>query len=121
EQVSTFYRRLDQIDASAQRLDVVPDTWSIPHQDDVTATRRQLPRSAPVWLPTYAPWLNPIEQRWHWRRRDVLKAQRLADDWTHLRHHVNAFLDQFAHGSPALLRSVGLLGGGHLAYALCSA
>jgi DDE superfamily endonuclease len=60
----------------------------------------------PVWLPTDAPWLNPIEKRWRWLRRDVLKGHRLAGDWPQVRTQVNAFLDQFAHGSPALLRSV---------------
>jgi hypothetical protein len=120
-QVSAFSRRLDQVDAAARRISLVQDNWSIHHHDDVLATRRQWPRLEPVWLPTDAPWLTPIEKRWHWRRRDVLTGQRLADAWSPLRYHVNAFLDQFAHGSPALLRSVGLVGDGHLAYVLCSA
>ena len=120
-QVSAFYRQLDQVYASAQRLYVVQDNWSIHTHDDVLATLAQVPRIEPVWLPTYAPWLNPIEKLWHWLRRDVLKAHRLADDWPLLRRHVNAFLDQFARGSPALLRYVGLVGDGHLAYVLRSA
>jgi transposase len=120
-QVSAFYRRLDQVYASAQRIYVVQDNWSIHHHADITATLRQLPRIEPVWLPTYAPWLNPIEQLWRWLRRDVLRGHRLADEWSHLRQHVNAFLDQFAQGSLALLRSVGLVGDGHLAYVLRSA
>jgi hypothetical protein len=121
EQVSAFSRRLDQLYPTARRISVVPDHWSIPHHHDVWATLRPFPRLEPVWLPTDAPWLHPIEQRWHWLRRDVLKGHRLADDWPHLRQQVNAFLDQLAHGSPALLRSVGLVGNGHLAYVLCSA
>jgi hypothetical protein len=32
-----------------------------------------LPRLQSVWLPTYAPWLNPIEKLWRWLRQDVLK------------------------------------------------
>jgi len=63
-----------------------------------------------------SPWLNPIAKLWHWLRREVLKGPRLADDWQHLRLQVTAFWDQFAHGSSALLRSVGLIGDGHLAY-----
>jgi hypothetical protein len=121
QQVCAFYRRLDQVYAAARRISVVQDNWSIHHHDDITATLRQLPRIEPVWLPTYAPWLNPIEKLWHWLRRDVLRGHRLADDWSQLRQHVNAFLDQFAHGSPALLRYVGLVGNGHLAYVLRSA
>jgi DDE superfamily endonuclease len=121
EQVSAFYRRLEQVYPLASRIYLVQDNWSIHHHADVLATLGQLPRLEPIWLPTYAPWLNPIEKLWHWLRRDVLKGHRLADDWSQLRQHVNAFLDQFAHGSPALLRYVGLVGDGHLAYVLQSA
>jgi hypothetical protein len=94
-------------------------TWSLPSHDDVTATLRHLPRLTPVWLPTDAPWLTPSEKLWRGLRRDGLTAQCHADDWPHLRQQVNACLAQFAHGSPALLRSVGLVGDGHRAYALC--
>jgi len=120
QQVGAFYRRLDSVYPAARCIYVVQDNWSIHHHDDVTATLRQLPRIEPVWLPTYAPWLNPIEKLWHWLRRDVLKGHQLADDWPQLRQQVNAFLDQFAHGSSALLRYVGLVGDGHLAYVLQS-
>ena len=80
-----------------------------------------LPRLEIVWLPTDAPWLNPIEKVWRWLRQDVLNLHRLADDWHALRQRVNAFLDQFALGSHQLLRYTGLIGDGHLAYVLCSA
>ena len=80
-----------------------------------------LPRLEPVWLPTYAPWLNPIEKLWRWLRQDVLKLIHLTDDWRTLRARVNAFLDRFASGSQALLRYTGLIGDGHLAYVLRSA
>jgi DDE superfamily endonuclease len=120
-QVSAFYRQLDQVYPTTQRLYVVQDTWSIHHHDDVLATLRQLPRLEPVWLPTDAPWLTPIEPLWRWVRRDVLRGQHRADDGSQLRQQVNAFLDPFAHGSPALLRSAGLVGDGHVAYVLRSA
>ena len=84
-------------------------------------TLQPVPRWEPVWLPTSAPWLTPIEQLWHWLRRDVLTGHRLAADWPQLRQQVHAFLDQFAHGSSALLRYVGLIGDGHLAYVRSSA
>jgi DDE superfamily endonuclease len=121
EQISAFYRQLDQVYAEAKRLYVVQDHGSIHHHNDVQTALSDLPRLEIVWLPTDAPWLKPIEKLWRWLRRDVLKGHRLADDWPQLRQQVNAFLEQFAHGSPALLRSVGLVGNGHLAYVLCRA
>ncbi len=121
EQVIAFYRQLDHVYAGAKRVYVVQDNWSIHHHDDVQAALADLPRLELVWLPTYAPWLNPIEKVWRWLRQDVLKLHRLADDWHTLRERVNAFLDQFATGSHQLLRYTGLVGDGHLAYVLRSA
>lgn len=60
-------------------------------------------------LPTYAPWTNPVEKLWRWLKQNVLHLHRLAHDLTELRRQVAAFLDQFALGSHALLRYVGLL------------
>ena len=117
ERVSAFYRHLDQRYARARRIYLIQDNWSIHAHPDVLATVVALPRLEPVWLPTYAPWLNPIEKLWRWLKGDVLKQHRLAADWPALRRRVAAFLDQFAAGSPALLRYVGLLGDGPLAQA----
>jgi transposase len=121
EQVIAFYRQLDRVSTEAERVYVVQDNWSIHHHDDVQAAVADLPRLEMVWLPTYAPWLNPIEKLWRWLRQDVLKLHRLAVDWHALRQRVNAFLDQFAPGSQQLLRYTGLMGDGHLAYVLRSA
>ena len=68
-----------------------------------------------MWLPTYAPWLNPIEKVWRWLRQDVLKLHRQADNWEALQTRVHGFLDQFATGSKRLLEYVGLCGQGSLA------
>jgi transposase len=87
----------------------------------VLAALTQWPHLRPVWLPTYAPWLNPIEKLWRWLRQDVLKLHRLVSDWPRLRQRVRDFLDQFQHGSEALLRYVGLLGDGRLAQVIAKA
>ena len=116
--VIQFYRQLDAAYPDAERLLVVQDNWSIHTHEDVLAALKKWPRIEPVWLPTYSPWLNPIEKLWRWLRQDVLKLHRLAGDWPSLRGRVNQFLGQFAAGSQDLLRYVGLLGKGKLAQAL---
>ncbi len=97
---------------------MIRDNWSIHKHPGVREALRRWPQIRPVRLPTYAPWLNPIEKLWRWLRQDVLKLHRLAGDWPRLRGRVNQFLGQFAAGSQALLRYVGLLGKGKLAQAL---
>ena len=61
-----------------------------------------------VVLPTYASWCNPIEKLWRWPNQDVLHLHRQANDLKALRALVADFLAQFAQGSSALLRYVGL-------------
>jgi transposase len=121
KQLGIFYRQLDRVYAWAERVYLVEDNWSIHAHPDVQAVLTEVPRLEVVWLPTYAPWLNPIEKLWRWLREDLLKLHQLADDWPTLRGRVNAFLEQFAGGSPALLRYTGLSGDGHLASVLRSA
>jgi transposase len=116
--VIQFYKQLDAAYPDVERLLVVQDNWSIHTHEDVLGALKQWPRIEPVWLPTYSPWLNPIEKLWRWLRQDVLKLHRLAGDWPSLRGRVNQFLGQFATGSQDLLRYVGLLGQGKLAQAL---
>lgn len=118
QQLIQMYERIAQTYPSSRCIYVVQDNWSVHRHDEVKTALADQPRIEPVWLPTYAPWLNPIEKLWRWLRQDVLKMHRHADDWKTLRQKVNAFLDQFACGSEALLRYVGLRGDGRLARAL---
>lgn len=84
---------------------------------EVLAAVAALPQVEPVWLPTYAPWLNPIEKLWRWLRASVLTLHRLTADWDALHARVCAFRAQFAAGSDDLLHYVGLFGDGTLAAA----
>jgi hypothetical protein len=61
-----------------------------------------------IRLPTYAPWLNPIEKLWRKLKQELLHLHRLADNLEELRALVDDFLDQFADGSLDLLHYVGL-------------
>jgi transposase len=114
-QVSQFYSQIDRASPEVDLIYVIQDHWNIhPHPDVLTALARY-PRITPVWLPTYAPWLNPIEKLWRWLRQDVLTRHRWVEDWPRVKQRVHDFLDQFAHGSSAMLRYVGLVGKGKLA------
>jgi len=118
EKVIVFYRQLAAAYADARRIYVVQDNWSIHTHPEVQAALSKLPQIEPVWLPTYAPWLNPIEKLWRLKREQVLTLHRLAGDWQALRERVNAFLSQFAEAADELLHYVGLQGKGKLAQAL---
>ena len=113
--VIEMYEHLAEVYQQAETIYVVQDNWSIHKHPQVMEALSELRRIQPVWLPTYAPWLNPIEKLWRWLRQEVLKMHALGGEWETLRERVNAFLDRFASGSDALLRYVGLQGEGQLA------
>jgi hypothetical protein len=118
--VIQFYQHLVAAYPEAEQLYVIQDNWSIHTHPEVLAALEGMPQVKPVWLPTYAPWLNPIEKVWRWLRQDVLKMHRQADDWQALQARVHGFLDQFAAGSERLLEYVGLRGRGQLARMILS-
>jgi hypothetical protein len=131
-----LYQDLRATYPQAKRIDVVQDNWPVHVHPDVlvalepqtTPFRRIVPPSWPTtpsataqqkWghlqlpiqvvpLPTYASWTNPIEKLWRKLRQEVTHLHRWADDLDELRRQVDTFLEQFANGSQALLRYVGL-------------
>jgi len=92
----------------AHRLYLVWDNWPVHHHATVLAEAARLQIHI-VWLPTYAPWENPIEKLWRWMKQVVLHHHQFADDWPGLKLATRAFLDQFTQPSPDLLRYTGLL------------
>ena len=114
-QLIKFYGQLAQAYPRAQKVYLIQDNWNVHSHPDVQQALADWPQSQPVWLPTYSPWLNPIEKLWRWLRQDVLRLHRSVNDWPALRQRVRDFLDQFASGADELLRYVGLLGEGQLA------
>lgn len=135
-QLVEFYIKLRIAYPQAERIYVVQDNWPVHVHPDVlvalepqeTQWLRPVPGNWPAtpgaaairkWgdlnlpiqavpLPTYASWLNPIEKLWRWLKQDLMHMHKLADNLSKLRDNIDRFLDQFAHGSQALLRYVGL-------------
>jgi len=83
-------------------LFLVWDNRPVPSHHDVLAEAARL-QIRLLWLPTYSPWLNPIEKLWRKLRQEAVNGNRLADAWTALRTVVTAFLAH-APGLAALCR-----------------
>jgi len=92
---------------AAQTVYVVMDNWPTHTSPQARGAYAQAGLT-PLFLPTYASWLNPIEKLWRWLRQSVIHLHAYAADLATLRQHVRDFLDQFAVSSPQLLRYVGL-------------
>lgn len=93
-----------------RRLILVWDNWLVHRHDAVLAMAKQ--QAIEVrFLPTYAPWLNPIEKLWRWLKQEVVHGHRFAEDWRHLKAAIAAFLNRFQQASPELIRYTGLYDG----------
>jgi hypothetical protein len=130
--MTRFYRQIVADYPAAEEIKLVQDNWPIHYHPDLLAALQeqdfpygvyrpanwptepkvktphlQLPITI-LSLPTYAPWTNPIEKLWRFLYQEILHLHRFEDDWGGLKRAVQAFLEQFAQGSPDLLRYVGL-------------
>ena len=131
--LTDLYRQITQQYPNAEVIYVAQDNWPVHVYPTLVAALQ--PQLSPFWpplpdnwptysqskgrldglpiqlvfLPTYAPWLNPIEKLWRWLRQEVLHLHRLSDDWLRLKQRVLDFMSQFALGSQPLLHYVGLL------------
>jgi hypothetical protein len=106
--LNALYAMLHKAYPQAKTIYVIQDNWPVHKLSEVSQcmSDNQL---TPLFLPTYASWLNPIEKLWKWLKQDVVHLHPLADDLDGLRLKVSDFLSQFDSGSRPLLRYVGLL------------
>lgn len=110
EALAAFYAQVRAAYPQAEKIYLVQDNWPVHKVPDVCEAL-QTHDLTPLFLPTYASWLNPIEKLWRWLKQEVLHLHHLAHNVGELRRLVSQFLDQFQNGSDALLRYVGLLSG----------
>jgi transposase len=106
----TFLRYLQAVQARypcAQRIYIALDNWPVHFQPDVVAAL-QSSKITLVFLPTYAPWLNPIEKVWRKLKQEVLHLHRYSSRWKDLQERVQRWLMQYDQPSPDLLHYVGL-------------
>ena len=104
-----FLRELRQAHPDIEVLNVILDNWhNVHNHPDVQDTARQ-EQITLIYLPTYAPWLNPIEKLWRKAYQEILHLHRYSDRWPELIDRMHTFLDGYSQGSTELLHYVGLL------------
>jgi len=91
-----------------QHLTVAWDNWPVHTHRELLAAAEKLQITL-LFLPTYAPWTNPIEKLWGYLQAKVLAMHRHTEEFERLLARCRDFFAQFARASPDLLRYVGLL------------
>lgn len=92
----------------AESIYLAWDNWPNHRHPLVQNALGQQPRVHVLWLPTYAPWLNPIEKLWRRTRQRVTHAHPWSDNFQEFRAQLQTEFESQAHGSPELIRYVGL-------------
>jgi putative transposase len=107
--ICRFLRHLRQVHPDVAVLYVVLDNWyNVHNHAEVQATAQQ-EHITLVYLPTYSPWLNPIEKLWRKAYQEVLHLHRYSERWQELQERMDSFLGSYSQPSKDLLRYVGLL------------
>jgi transposase len=112
EALVAFYALVRQAYPQANTIYVVQDNWPI-HKSQEVLNAMQENHIVPLFLPTYASWLNPIEKLWRWLKQEVIHLHPFAQAIEVLRKAVLDFLDRFKSASPALLTYTGIAGFNH--------
>jgi transposase len=106
----TFLRYLQEVETrypGAERIYIALDNWPVHFQPDVLAAL-QNSKITLLFLPTYAPWLNPIEKVWRKLKQEILHLHRYSSRWKELQERVEDWLIQYDRPAPDLLYYVGL-------------
>jgi len=102
EEVACHYQK-------ARRIYIVWDNWPNHFHPGLQDFFKGHPNISVIALPTYAPWLNPIEKLWRLVRQFVTHAHPWCDDFSQFKNAVREQLHEFLSGSTKLLQYVGLL------------
>jgi len=108
---ATFLRYLLEVEGcypDAERIVIALDNWPVHHHPEVLA-RLATSKITLLFLPTYAPWTNPIEKFWRKLKQEILLQHRHTDQWPVLQERVEEWLGQYRSPSPQLLQYVGIL------------
>ncbi|HEX3036648.1 MAG TPA: IS630 family transposase [Thermodesulfobacteriota bacterium] len=103
-----FLKTIRQSYSPEQEIYLVLDNWPIHYKPQVVEAA-EVNRIKLLYLPSYAPWLNPIEKLWRWMKQSVIHMHSLSNQWEDLKQQVLDFFHRFASGSRELLHYVGLL------------
>lgn len=106
-EMGRLYQFFAQSYGWASRIFLVMDNWPV-HGHPTAWRQLQAERRFEVlWLPTYAPWLNPAEKIWKWVRQKFTHMHPLAEDWPAFRLQLDQLLASAAQNPQELLRYTG--------------
>ncbi len=110
--VETFLTFLSEVERQypeAELIYIALDNWSVHVSPAVTqALEARASRIRLLFLPTYAPWLNPIEKVWLKFNREIGHMHPNFGRWQPWRLLIDHWLERITKGSEAMIRETGV-------------
>jgi len=103
------YRQLLAAYPEALMIYLIQDNWPVHNHEKVRAFLQEHPRLQILFLPTYAPRLNPVEKLWRWVRQTLCHAHPFCDDFNEFKAQLRACFDQAAAQPGELLHYCGMV------------
>jgi hypothetical protein len=105
--MGNFYRLLSQSNPRATSIFLVMDNWPVHAHPKAWRAITDDARMQVLWLPTYAPWLNPAEKVWKYTRQRLTHMHPYAEDLATLKNRIDQTLEAAAADPAAMLRYTG--------------
>lgn len=105
--IGRFYQQMTVAAGPAERIYLVMDNLPLHHHQHALTAVAGDPRVVILWLPTYAPWLNPTEKVWKWVRQRFAHMHEAAADFAYFGRRLRETLNLAAADPAALLRYTG--------------
>lgn len=109
KRVADLYLRAARAFPQAERVTVVLDDWPVHFHERALRALKEDPRIELLGLPTYSPWLNPVEKAWRWLRQRMERNHPWAGDRAELERQAREELGRMRARVDELLRYVGLI------------
>lgn len=108
-QMIKFFTYVEEQYPNAETIYIALDNWPVhyaPVLEESLKKRKSTIRF--LFLPTYAPWTNPIEKVWRVFQQEFQHMHPFSRHWKDLRETVDAWFDARRGPNPSLLYTVGL-------------
>jgi len=84
------------------------DNWPVHFNEGIWSELNKYGRLKEIKLPTYSPWLNPIEKVWRYLKQHLTHLHDMSDNLDLLKSKISLILERHSSGSQEILKYSGL-------------
>lgn len=108
KRLGRFFGSVLSLYRDAKKIYLIWDNWPVHYHEEVMKVLNSYPRVEIVGLPTYSPWLNPMEKVWKMTRHELSHAHPWSDDFREFKKQVRGKFLELSNRPEEVLKYVGL-------------